>query len=89
VPHSKQAAKRMKQNAKSRLSNRAAKSALRTAVKKFKQTVEAGDGEAVAAAYKVVQKRADNSARKGVIAKGTAARMKSRLLKSVKRAGKA
>ena len=89
MPHSKQAAKRIRQNAKNRLGNRAAKSALRTAVKKFKQTVETGDGEAVAAAYKDVQTRTDKTARKGVIAKGTAARMKSRLLKSAKRAGKA
>lgn len=88
MPHSKQAAKRLKQNAKSRLNNRAAKSALRTAIKKFKKTVETGDSEAVAAAYKVVQKGADKTARKGIIAKGTAARMKSRLLKSAKRAGK-
>ena len=89
MPHSKQAAKRLRQNAKRRLNNRAEKSALRTAIKKFKKTVETGDDEAVTAAYKVVQKRADKTARKGVIARGAAARLKSRLLTSAKRAGKA
>ena len=89
MAHSKQAAKRLRQNTKNRLNNRAAKSALRTAIKKFKKTVETGDAEAVNAAYKVVQKRADKTARKGVIAKGAAARVKSRLLKSAARAKKA
>ena len=89
MPHSKQAAKRIKQDAERRLANRGAKSALRTAVKKLKTTIKTGDAEAVDAAYKVVQKRADKTARKGIIAKRTAARMKSRLLKSAARAKKA
>ena len=89
MAHSKQARKRIRQNAARRLRNRSVKSSLRTAVKKFKATVQSGDAEAVAAAYKSVQKRADKTARKGIIAKGTAARMKSRLLKSAARAKKA
>ena len=89
MAHSKQARKRIRQNVVQRLRNRGVKSSLRTAVKKFKATVETGDAEAIATAYGAVQKRADKTARKGVIAKGTAARMKSRLLKSAARAKKA
>ena len=89
MAHSKQARKRLRQDVDRRLRNRAAKSSLRTAVKKFSAIVETGDAEAVAAAYKAVQKRADKIVQKGIITKGTAARMKSRLLKSAARAKKA
>ena len=88
MAHSKQARKRIKQNAVNRLRNRSVKSSLRTAVKKFKETVETGDAEAIATAYGVVQKRTDRTVQKGIIPKGTGARMKSRLLKSAARAKK-
>lgn len=88
MAHSKQARKRVRQNAQDRLRNRSVKSSLRTAIKKFKTVVADGDAEAVSAAYKTVQKSADKTAQKGVIAKRTAARIKSRLDADAKRAGK-
>lgn len=87
MAHSKSAKKRIRQNAAARLRNRSAKSALRTTIKKFQSAVKQNDSVAADAAYKDVQKKVDTNARKGVVHKGTAARIKSRLsakLKQVK-----
>jgi len=79
VAHSKSAKKRVRQNAERRLRNRSAKSAQRTAVKKFHAATEAGDANAAAEAFQGVQKRVDSNVAKGVIPKRTAARIKSQL----------
>jgi len=79
LAHSKSAKKRIRQNARRRLRNRSARSALRTAIKKFRAAVTAGDADTARAAYLAVQKRADTVAGKGIIKKQTAARIKSRL----------
>jgi len=79
LAHSRSAKKRIRQNAKQRLRNRSAKSALRTAIKKFRAAVKKGDAQSAAQAYRAAQKKVDTTARKGIIHKGTAARVKSRL----------
>jgi len=79
LAHSKSAKKRIRQNAKERLRNRSTKSALRTTIKKFNAALKTGEVESAAAAYKAVQKKVDTTARKGIVHKGTAARVKSRL----------
>jgi len=84
VASTKSAKKRVRQNKEKRLRNRSAKSALRTSIKKFGVTAETGDGEAVAAAFRTVQEKVDKTAAKGIIRKGTAARIKSRLSARVK-----
>lgn len=79
MAHSKSAKKRIRQNAKERLRNRSTKSALRTTIKKFNAAVKKGEAESATAAYRAVQKKVDTTARKGIVHKGTAARVKSRL----------
>jgi len=79
LAHSKSAKKRIRQSEVKRLHNRSMKSALRTAMKKFAAAVAAGNTDLLAAAYKEVQKSIDKTASKGIIRKGTADRMKSRL----------
>lgn len=79
MAHSKSAKKRIRQNARGRLRNRSTKSALRTTVKKFDAAVKQGDAEAAGEAFRKVQKKADATARKGIVHKKTAARLKSRL----------
>jgi small subunit ribosomal protein S20 len=79
LAHSDSARKRIRQNVKRRLRNRSSKSALRTAIKRFRSTVAGGDAEAARAAYAAVQKKADTVARKGIIHAKTAARIKARL----------
>ena len=79
MAHSISVRKRIRQNAQQRLRNRSAKSSLRTAIKRFRKAVETGNAEAAAAAYRAVQKKADTIARKGIVHRKAAARIKSRL----------
>ena len=75
----KSAEKRERQEAKRRLRNHAAKSTVRTAIKKFDAAVAAGDKAAAATALAESSKLLDSAAGKGIIHKNTAARKKSRL----------
>ena len=59
--------------------NKAAKSSLKTSVKKFDAAVSAGDRSAAESAYKAAVKTVDRAATKGLIHKNNAARKKSRL----------
>ena len=75
----KSAEKRERQEAKRRIRNHAAKSTVRTAIKKFDAAVAAGDKAAAATALAESNKLLDSVAGKGIIHKNTAARKKSRL----------
>ncbi len=57
--------------------NKAEKSALKTAVKKFEASLEAGDQAAAAAAYKAAVQKVDQAVSSGILHKNTAARKKS------------
>ncbi len=57
--------------------NKANKSALKTAVKKFDTALVDGDRAAAEAAYKLAVKAVDHAATKGLMHKNTAARKKS------------
>lgn len=59
--------------------NRAAKSRLRTELKKFDMAVAEGNREAAESAYKVAVKTVDHAATKHLIHKNTAANKKSKL----------
>ena len=83
MAHSKSARKRIRQNAKGRLRNRSAKSALRTSIKKLKAAVDKGETDAAAKLLKVVQKTADKTVGKGIVHRKTSARIKSRLARKV------
>jgi len=76
MPNSKQASKRLRQNEERRLRNKAAKSEMRTAVKKV---IQAGTAEDARAAVPNAMKRIDKAAKGNLIHQNTAARMKSRV----------
>ena len=57
--------------------NKADKSALKTAVKKFEATVVAGDKAAAEVAHKNAVQAVDKAVTKGILHKNTAARKKS------------
>ncbi len=78
----KSAEKRERQEAKRRLINRAAKSKVRTQIKKFDQAIIKGDKEVAAAELKESCKLLDAAASKGVMHKNTASRKKSRLTRA-------
>jgi small subunit ribosomal protein S20 len=84
VAHSLSAKKRVRQNAKSRMVNRARKSAVRTQLKKFELSLAAGNAEAAKQEYHVLARKLDKVASTSTMHKNTAARMKSRLSKKLK-----
>ncbi len=59
--------------------NKAEKSAMKTAIKKFEAAVVSGDRAASEAAYKVAVKAIDKASLKGLLHKNNAARKKSSL----------
>lgn len=73
------AEKRERQNRTRRLRNRAAKSTMKTAIKKFNEAVASGDVASARTSLALSLKLIDSTASKGVIHKNTADRKKSRL----------
>ncbi len=79
--------KRNKTNEKARQRNVAVKSALKTAVRRFRTAADAGDAAAATAALQVASKALDKAASKGVIHKNQAANRKSGMAKQVAKIG--
>jgi small subunit ribosomal protein S20 len=75
----KSAAKKARRDVEARLRNRANRSTLRTALKKFMAVVEAGSKTEAAAALPGIMGLVDKAAKKGVLHKNAADRHKSRL----------
>ena len=73
------AEKRERQNRVRRMRNRAAKSTMRTAIKKFEAALVAEDKEKAQSALDLSLKLIDTTANKGIIHHNTANRKKSRL----------
>jgi small subunit ribosomal protein S20 len=79
LPHHKSAKKRVITNEKSRLRNRQNRAELRSTVKGFRALAEAGEKDQMAAKLPAMHSLVDVQARKGVIPKRRASRLKSRL----------
>ncbi|MFQ5990174.1 MAG: 30S ribosomal protein S20 [Candidatus Methylomirabilales bacterium] len=79
MANSRSAEKRLRQAQQRTLRNRAAKSQLRTSMKKVRLAVETGNQEAAMAAFRAAVVLIDKTASKGIIHSRTAARYKSRL----------
>ena len=75
--------KRNRTNEKARQRNVAVKSALKTAVRRFRTAAESWDAAAATAALEVASKALDKAASKGVIHKNQAANRKSGMAKQV------
>ncbi|MFB4277859.1 MULTISPECIES: 30S ribosomal protein S20 [unclassified Nonomuraea] len=73
--------KRNKQNEKARLRNKAVKSSLKTAVRKFREAAEQGNAEQAVALQRVAARQLDKAVSKGVIHKNQAANRKSAIAK--------
>ena len=80
-----QAEKRHRQSEDRRERNKAAKSAVRTSVKKFVVLTQKKDYEGAETALRGMTKVIDTAARKGIIKKNTAARKKSHMQKLLNR----
>ena len=77
VPNIKSAKKRVLVSKAQNEMNKAAKSLLKTNIKKFQSAAAAGDKDAAAEAAKVAVATIDKSVGKGILHKNTAARKKS------------
>lgn len=73
--------KRNKQNEQRRVRNKAIKSSLKTAVRKFHEAAESGDAAAATAAQRAAARQLDKAVSKGVIHKNQAANRKSAIAK--------
>jgi len=77
VANIKSQLKRIKTNEKARQRNKAVKSSLKTAIRKFRAAAAAGDTEKTAAALRDASRALDKATSKGVIHKNAAANKKS------------
>ena len=75
--------KRIKQNEKRHQRNKAVKSGLKTAVRKFREAADAGEKDQAIALGRDAAKKLDKAASKGVIHKNQAANRKSAIAKRV------
>ena len=79
----KSAAKRVLLTQKATAKNKAAKSLIKTNIKKFNAATQKGDHKMAEDAYKTAIKTVDRAATKGLIHKNKAARRKSALTKKL------
>lgn len=83
MPHTKSAKKRLRQNEKRRLRNRATKKAIKTQIKKVLAACKQGDLEQLRKEFKVAAKKLDKAAARRIIHANLAARKKSQLARMV------
>jgi small subunit ribosomal protein S20 len=81
VAHSLSAKKRVRQNIKRRVVNRARKSMVKTQIKHFEAAVSASDPERAAEQFRMLVRRLDKVAATSTMHKNTAGRIKSRMAK--------
>jgi small subunit ribosomal protein S20 len=79
-----QARKRARQAVERRAQNMSQRSELRTAIKKVRKAIAAGDKAAAQAVFNESQSTIDSIADKRIVHKNTAARYKSRLSAAIK-----
>jgi small subunit ribosomal protein S20 len=89
VPNIKSAKKRHRQSLERRARNRSAKSTLKTAIKKLRETVEAKKFDDAKSMYNDLCKLLDQTASKKIIHVNKASRTKSRLSSYLKKAATA
>lgn len=89
MPNIKSVIKDVIRSAKRRDRNNAAKSRMKTFVKKASQTIRGGDAAEISAVLPLTISVIDKTAKRGIIHKNAAARRKSRLMKRAAAAVKA
>ena len=83
MPNIKSSSKRVLLTQKATAKNKAAKSLIKTNIKKFDAAVSGNDRESAESAYRLAVKTVDRAATKGLIHKNKAARRKSALTKKL------
>ncbi|PZP40689.1 MAG: 30S ribosomal protein S20 [Pseudomonas fluorescens] len=88
MAHTNQQRKRIRQDSKRYATNSAGRSRVSTFVKKFEESLKAGDSAAVAATFKTAMSELSKAAQKGFIGRHAASRKISRLAARIKTAAK-
>ncbi|HYT91626.1 MAG TPA: 30S ribosomal protein S20 [Gemmataceae bacterium] len=83
MPHTTSAKKRLRQNEKLRLHNRAVKRALKKQMKALLEVIKSGPADKMQAEYNATAKKLDKAAAKRVIHPNLAARKKSQLAHAI------
>jgi small subunit ribosomal protein S20 len=83
MPHTKSAKKRLRQNEKRRLSNRAVKKAIKTQIKKVLEIAQTSPVEQLRQEFNLAAKKLDKAAAKKIVHPNLAARKKSQLARLV------
>lgn len=86
MPNKASAAKRVRQNIKRRIRNRATRSTMRSATKTALQAINSQDAPTVVPAVKKAQETVDRAAKHGAIHHRKAARITSRLMRKANKA---
>jgi small subunit ribosomal protein S20 len=86
MPNTESAKKRHRQSLVRRARNRAAKSTIKSQVRKVRELVEAGDTAGAETEFRLASKKLDRAAAAGVVHGNTAGRTKSRLSAALKAA---
>jgi small subunit ribosomal protein S20 len=86
MPITKSAKKRHRQSLVRRARNRAAKSTIKTQVRKVQEAIDGGDVKTAEAELRVAAKIVDRAAAAGVVHANLAGRVKSRLSAAIKKA---
>jgi len=83
MAHSLSAKKRVRQNAKHKVINRARKSEVKTQIKGLAAALDSGDKKTATEQFKLIVKKLDKVAAKGTIHKKKASRLKSRMARKI------
>jgi small subunit ribosomal protein S20 len=83
VANIKSQIKRNRQNEKARLRNKAVKSSLKTAVRKFREAADQGNADEAVVLMRAASRQLDKAASKGVIHKNQAANRKSAIAQRI------
>jgi small subunit ribosomal protein S20 len=86
MPNTKSAKKRHRQSQVRRQRNRAAKSVLKSQVRKVREAITAGEVEKATEELRTTTKKLDQTAARGIIHRNVASRLKSRLSAALKQA---
>ena len=79
--------KRIKTNEKARLRNKSVRSSFKTAIRRFRDALAAGDSKVITAELQTASRELDVAVSKGVIHANQAANKKSAMAKSAHKAG--
>ena len=81
MPNTKAAAKALRQNKRNRVENLKKKRVVSDVIKDYKKTVDSGNMDDAKSKLDVVYKKLDKAAKKNLLSKNKASRIKSRLTK--------